>query len=98
VSQKLEVNKLHINSHLYTSEALIEFPGRRFKIDKTLPYNKKLLKKEFLYSSANISIRNFSESVEQLKKKFNLRDGGTIYLFFTTNANEQRIVLVCSKV
>lgn len=98
VSEKLDVNKLHINTHLYTSSVLIDFPGRRFKIKKTLPYNKKLLKKEFLYNKANISIRNFSESVEQLKKKFNLRDGGTIYLLFTTDVNEQRIVLVCSKV
>ncbi len=98
LSEKLKVNKLHINSHLYTSEEFIDFPGRQFKIEKTLPYNKKLLKKEFSFSKANISIRNFSESVEQLKKKFNLRDGGTIYLFFTTDVNEQRIVLVCSKV
>ncbi len=98
VSQTLNVAKLHVNSHLYTSDVLIDFPGRQFKIDRMIPYNKKLLKKEFLYSKANISIRNFSESVEQLKKKFNLRDGGTIYLFFTTDVNEQRIVLVCSKV
>ena len=97
VSEKLGINKLHGNSHLYTSNELIDFPGRRFKIEKTLPYNKKLLKKEFSFSKANISIRNFSESVEQLKKKFNLRDGGTIYLFFTTDVNEKRIVLVCSK-
>lgn len=98
VSQTLNIAKLHVNSHLYTSNELVDFPGRQFKIDRILPYNKKLLKKEFLFDKANISTRNFPESVEQLKKKFNLGDGGTIYLFFTTDVNEQRIVLVCSKV
>ncbi|MCF6297695.1 MAG: class I SAM-dependent methyltransferase, partial [Flavobacteriaceae bacterium] len=32
ISKKLEIDKLHNNSHLYTSNSLIEFPGRRFKI------------------------------------------------------------------
>ncbi len=98
LSHKLKLHKLNVNSHLYTSNGLKNFPGRRFKVDKILSYNKKLLKKEFLYMKANISIRNFPETVEQLKKRFNLRDGGTIYMFFTTNVNNQKVVLVCSKV
>jgi len=98
ISQKLNINKLHTNTHLYTTNDIVEFPGRRFKIEKALPYNKKLLKKEFVYRKANMSIRNFPESVEQLKKKFNLNDGGTTYVFFTTDMNNQKIVLICSKV
>ncbi len=97
ISTKLKMHKLHINSHLYTHNELIEFPGRCFKIDKILPYNKKLLKKEFIYK-ANISIRNFPETVNQIRAKFNIKDGGNIYLFFTTNHANIKTVLLCSKI
>ena len=36
ISDNLKVFKLHQHSHLYTLENLIDFPGRRFKIDKIL--------------------------------------------------------------
>ncbi|MBT8304241.1 MAG: class I SAM-dependent methyltransferase [Bacteroidia bacterium] len=98
ISERYKVDKLHPNTHLYTSDIFLDFPGRRFKIDKVLPYNKKLLKKEFLNYNVNVSTRNFPDTVEQIKKKLNLKDGGTIYMFFITNINEQKEVLVCSKV
>ena len=97
IASQLNVYKLHVNSHLYTYNKLIKFPGRRFKIDKVLPYNKKLLKKEFMYIKANISIRNFPETVNQIRSKFSIKDGGDMYLFFTTNCNNEKIILVCSK-
>ena len=97
IASQLNVYKLHVNSHLYTYNKLIKFPGRRFKIDKVLPYNKKLLKKEFMYIKANISIRNFPETVNQIRSKFSIKDGGDLYLFFTTNCNNEKIILVCSK-
>ena len=98
ISSHLKVHKLHINSHIYTLSKLIKFPGRCFKIEKIMPYNKKLLKKEFMYSKANISIRNFPETVNQIRAKFNIKDGGETYLFFTTNSTNNKIVLVCTKI
>ena len=96
VSSKLKIHKLHNNSHLYTSEELISFPGRRFKIDQVLPYNRKLLKKE-LTTKANITSRNFPETVQSIRKKLNIKEGGHTYLFFTTNLLDEKIVLICSK-
>lgn len=97
ISTKLKVNKSHSNSHLYTSKDLITFPGRRFKIDKIIPYNKKLIKKE-CPKKANITIRNFPESVEHVRKKFEIKEGGETYLFFTTNLLNEKTVLSCTKV
>ena len=37
VSRQLKINKLHVSSHLYTSNDLLNFPGRRFKIIQQLP-------------------------------------------------------------
>lgn len=97
VSSKLKVDKLQSNSHLYTSNGLISFPGRRFRIDKIFPYNKKLLKKE-VPLKANITARNFPETVQNIRKKLAIKEGGDTYLFFTTNLLNEKIVLSCSKV
>jgi len=98
ISAKLKIDKLHQHSHLYTSENLKDFPGRRFKIKHCIPYNKKLLKKYIPSSKANISTRNFPETVTQIRKKTKIKDGGSIYVFFTTDLNNKHIVLICEKV
>lgn len=96
ISGKLSVHKLHKHSHLYTSKELIEFPGRRFKIEKTIPYNKKALAKERIHK-ANVTTRNFPLSVGDLRKKLKIKDGGQLYLFFTTNLENEKIIVICSK-
>lgn len=96
ISKQLKIFKLHKHSHFYTSDVLIDFPGRTFKIENVLPYNKKALKKLGI-SKANITTRNFPETVEQLKKKFNIKDGGTLYLFFSTNIYENKIIIIAKK-
>ncbi|MBP0904890.1 class I SAM-dependent methyltransferase [Mariniflexile gromovii] len=96
ISTQLNVFKLHKHSHLYTSAVLIDFPGRCFKIENCLLYNKKALKKLGI-SKANITTRNFTETVEQLRKKFNIKDGGDSYLFFTTDMEDNNLVLLTKK-
>ncbi len=97
ISEKYELSKLHTNSHLYTNNHPIEFPGRIFKVEKVIPYNKKELRNHLLGTKANITTRNFPGSVNELRKKWKIKDGGDNYLFFTTNLNDEKIVLVCSK-
>ena len=97
LSSKLKVDKLHKHSHLYTSTELIDFPGRRFKILETIPFNKKLIKKVLKNKKANISTRNFTETASQLKKKFKIKDGGNLFVFFTTNVKNEKIVVLCNK-
>ncbi|UAB82579.1 class I SAM-dependent methyltransferase [Marixanthomonas sp. SCSIO 43207] len=97
VSESFKVKKLHENTHLYTSESLRAFPGRRFLINDILPYSKKNIKKEAI-TKANITTRNFPESVSSIRKKFKIKDGGDTYLFFTTIQPSKKVILVCSKV
>ncbi|MCK0179161.1 class I SAM-dependent methyltransferase [Flavobacteriaceae bacterium S0862] len=97
IAKKLNVYKLHQHSHLYTSNKLIGFPGRIFKIYEQISYNKKEIKKALGNSKANITARNFPESISQLRKKFNIKDGGDTYVFFTTNANNEKVVVICEK-
>ncbi|MEM8521026.1 hypothetical protein RCH19_001012 [Flavobacterium sp. PL12] len=93
-----KVNKLHKHSHLYTSNELVPFPGRAFEIRKSIPYNKVAMK-EFLESKqANITTRNFPDSVDSIRKKWKVKDGGNTYCFFTTDMNNDKIVLICTKI
>ncbi len=97
VIKRFGVKKLHEHTHLYTSEALIDFPGRRFKVDEVLPYTKKNMRR-FSTGKANVSTRNFKESVAQIRKKFKIGDGGNCYLFFITDFRDRGLLLKCSKI
>ena len=93
-----DVTKLHKHTHLYTCDSLKEFPGRRFIVEDVVPYSKASLRKSLTLDKANITTRNFPESVANLRKKWKIRDGGDKYLFFTTIENEKKVVLICTKV
>jgi hypothetical protein len=98
VSNLYSINKLHRHSHLYTSENLVAFPGRIFEIQNSISYNKTEIKMHLENKKANITIRNFPDSVEVIRKKWKIKDGGNIYCFFTTDVNNNKIVLICTKI
>lgn len=100
LTNEYPIYKLHPNSHLYTSNNLIEdFHGRKFQIENILGLNKKETKtylKDF--EQANISTRNFPFSPQELKKRLGLKDGGDIYIFGTTLSNEKKVLIICKKI
>ena len=98
LSERLGVAKLHPNSHLYTSPALIGFPGRCFRVEAVSGFGKKELK-AFLQDipQANLTVRNFPMSVADLRKKLKLKDGGNIYLFATTLKKGEKVLIKCRK-
>lgn len=98
VGSFFKINKLHKHSHLYTSEELIDFPGRRFEIEKVISYNKNDMKIALFNQQANVTTRNFPETVENIRKKWKIKNGGNLYCFFTTDKNENKIVLICRKI
>jgi len=98
LSEAYKINKLHQHSHLFTSKELIDFPGRTFKIEQVVPYSKKEIRNALTFSKANVSIRNFPESVENIRKRWKIKSGGNKYLFFTTNKDNNKVLLVCSKI
>ena len=70
VAQRFGLQKLDVNTHLYSSDSLVEnFPGRIWRITE-----KQALKQ------ANVLCRNYPLTPEALKKKLHLQDGGTAYV------------------
>lgn len=99
LSKRYGVKKLHPNSHLYTSDDIMDFPGRRFKVIGTSTFGKKELK-AFLkdLEKANITIRNFPSNVADLRKKLKLKEGGDIYIFATTLGNGDKVLIKCESI
>jgi hypothetical protein len=96
VSTNFNLFKLHVNTHLYTSHQFVEnFLGRVFKIECVNPKENDV-KKYFADSKANVATRNYPLNADELKKKFNLRDGGNLFLFGITS--EKRMLLIAKRI
>ena len=75
VAQRFGLQKLDVNTHLYASDQLVEnFPGRVWEIKSKIENQKSKIEQ------ANVLVRNYPLTPEQLKKKLHLRDGGTGYV------------------
>lgn len=98
--QYAAVRQLSANSHLFTSAVEIDdFPGRRFQILSISSMNKQELKSALqTIERANIAVRNFPLTVEQLRKKLKLKDGGDVYLFATTTSKSDHKLFICRKI
>ncbi|MCR5498648.1 MAG: RsmD family RNA methyltransferase [Paludibacteraceae bacterium] len=92
------VEKLAVSSHLYTSdEPINDFPGRAFRVIDTFTLNKKDVKEHLgSIKKANIAVRNFPLSANELRNRLKIKEGGDIYLFATTHM-EKRLVVMCEK-
>ena len=97
VGHRYGLSKLHVNTHLYTSDQFIEnFPGRIFKIENRKPEIYKL-KADFPEGKANVFVRNYPLRPEQLKKKLKIRDGGEKYLVGFSGV-KQKFLVVATRV
>lgn len=99
VSSRYHVAKLHPNSHLFTSsERVPDFPGRTFQVIDTIPYQRKHLKKRWPdLTKANITARNFPDTVATIRKNLTISEGGDDYVFATTLINEANVLIRTKK-
>ena len=99
LTQRFDLQKLHLNTHLYVSAVLqADFPGRVFKIVEALSPSAKETKKRLQsLQQVNVATRNYPESVETIRKKYRIKEGGQLYLFAATLADNQRVLLLCEK-
>jgi hypothetical protein len=89
VGSKFHFQKIHPNTHLYTSTEKVEnFPGRVFKIAELNVDQKKMA-----HQKANVVTRNYPLSSEELKKKLKLTDGGENYVIGFSGMKKKYVVL-----
>ncbi len=100
LAERFGVTQLDNNSHLFVSDKEVpDFPGRGFIIEKITSMNKRELKESLAgITQANIAVRNFPMSADELRRRLKLRDGGDIYIFATTVENAGHRLLICKKI
>ncbi len=98
LSGRYNIEKLAPSTHLYTSNELIaDFPGKIFKIESVIDFNKKAIKnlaKE--YPFADISARNFPLNTNEFKKLSGIKDGGDNHIFAVTLTDSSRKIIITS--
>lgn len=96
---RLNLEKLHPNSHLFTSRTFLnDFPGRRFEVMGVYPFNKQGQKElKAQVGKANLTVRNFPLSVAELRKRMKISEGGNDYIFATTLADNSLKLILCRK-
>ncbi|MEQ8238831.1 MAG: SAM-dependent methyltransferase [Cyclobacteriaceae bacterium] len=91
------VSKIQQNTHLFTSDSLIqEFPGRKFIVLKD-GITKADMEKLLPEKKANIITRNYPLKPEEIKKKYKLKDGGDQYLIGYRNMENKAKLLVAQR-
>ncbi len=87
LTEKLKVEKLHPNSHIYTSENYISnFPGRI--LEMKIISSKEIKKGE----KWNVISKNHPFSPAEIEKKYKIKQGGKGYLIFTESQSGKIIL------
>ena len=100
LSKRFGVHPLAQNSHLFVANhSCADFPGRHFEIVRCSSMNKKELGRSLTdITCANITVRNFPMTVAALRKRLKLKDGGDIYIFATTLAQGEHVLIIAKKI
>lgn len=94
IATKFDMPKLHPHTHLYLAkEEKDNFPGKHYRISGIFPVKPKVLP----IQAADIAIRNFPQTVQTLRKKLRLRDGGSHRLYAVTTCDEKHNLILCSR-
>ena len=98
LSQKFGVQALAPNSHLFVgSKYDASWQGRVFKITAVCGLNKKEIKKKMAgVERANIAVRNFPMTAQELRKRLKWKEGGH-FVFGTTLVSGTRILILGEK-
>lgn len=98
--KRYNVGALHPNTHLYTSNYIIdEFPGKKYKIENVVPYNSKYIKRLAKdYPEASVSVRNFPLTASQLRAKLKVKEGDALKITGVTLKDGQRVLLILNRI
>ena len=96
LSERFNAIKLHQNTHIYAStEIITEFPGDCYKIDRIYPFSSRIIKEVAKdYPRANIAVRNFILSADELRKRLKIKDDNKYRLYGVTISNGDRLLIV----
>lgn len=87
--QKFNLKKLHINSHLYTSDQCLEtFPGKIFEVQNEIKNPKKEIEKQAFH----LLVKNYPLNTDAVRKKYKIKEGNDFTLIFTQSTSGKHIL------
>lgn len=98
-AEKYGLQKLHPHSNLFIGATFINrVPSRCFLITDMCDFSKSSIRTMLNgVSKANITIRNFPSTVQELRKRLKVKEGGEVYLFATTLKDGKHVLIKCEK-
>lgn len=94
VATRFNIHKVHVNTHLYTSDKLVhDFPGRIFKVEAIVKPDAKSIKPYLPEERANVITRNYPLIPDTLRKRIGLKDGGEKYVIGFTTADKPLVIV-----
>lgn len=98
ISARFEIQKLHSNTHLYSSDTLISgFPGKILLVKEVFKPSKKEIRKRIKDGKVNVIVRNYPMGANEIKRKFSLKDGGDEFFVFCEIENEGFKAIWCDR-
>lgn len=97
IGEDFGLDKVHSNTHLYTSNiAPDDWPGRTFQIVED-SVNKKVIAQYAQNGCINVLTRNYPKGASELKKKYKLKDGGEFFLIGFRDHKEKARLIVAKR-
>ena len=99
IATRYGLTKLAPHTHLYTGiHWITDFPGRGFEVRAVCKPSARDLAAYVPQSKANLTLRNFPGKIDDLRKKWRLKEGGDVYLFASELFDARKVVIVAQKV
>ncbi len=99
IGEKFQIEKLDTNTHLYSSETLLnDFPGKTFKLQEMIKPDKKMIRKNVSNGIINVISKNYPLSANEIKKRYKLKDGGDQFLIFCKVEELGNVCLKCDPI
>ncbi len=94
ISQWMDLEKLARNTHLYTSDRLVQdFYGRTFHVLKEMRPNRNAVSEAIPGGKAHVVTRNYPVAAADLQKQLGLKEGGDLFVVATTVGYEKKVFL-----
>lgn len=88
-----------VNTHLFLSEGLTDFPGRAYEIVEATRFDKRAIKEiASRRLRANVATRNFPLDAPSLARRLKIAEGDALRLYGIRSATEGLMLLICRPV
>lgn len=97
-SQGIELNAT--DGYGWAANQIQNFEGKVYQVEEALPFQPKKIAKrlqELNHSRINISRKSFRHSAESIRKQLKIKEGGEVFLLFTTNQDGGEIAMIARR-